>query len=186
MITFTVDEPQGARNRLTTAFRPILAIPALVVVAALGGSAGLLFLAPLLLIVVRVKYPRWWFDWNVQAWRFQNRVLAYLLLLRDEYPATDADQAVHLDVEYPDVPNGLNRWLPLVKWFLAIPHFVVLALLWVAVVVVTVVAWFAVLFTGRYPHGLWGFVTGVLRWTNRVVAYAFVLVTDEYPPFSLT
>jgi hypothetical protein len=187
MTTFTVDRPLGARDRLTVAFRIVLALPILVVLAAVSGwtAGGLLFLGPMVMIVFREKYPRWWLDWNVQLWRFQNRVAAYVLLLRDEYPATDDDQAVHLDVDTADVPGRLNRWLPLVKWFLAIPHYVVLALLWVAVVVVTLVAWVAVLVTGRYPDGMFDFVTGVLRWTNRVIAYAFVLVTDEYPPFSL-
>jgi hypothetical protein len=187
MTSFSVDRQGYEHNRLTVAFRIILALPILVVLAAVSGwsAGGLLFLGPALMIVFRTKYPRWWLDWNVQLWRFQNRVAAYVLLLRDEYPATDDEQAVHLDVDVDDVPGRLNRWLPLVKWFLAIPHYVVLAFLWVAVILVTVVAWVAILVTGRYPDGLFGFVEGVLRWTSRVVAYAFVLVTDEYPPFSL-
>jgi hypothetical protein len=187
VLAFDVERPTGPRDRLSVAFRLILALPIAVLLATVSGwsAGGLLFLGPLLMIVFRTKYPRWWLDWNLQLWRFQNRVAAYVLLLRDEYPATDEEQAVRLDVDVADVPARLNRWLPLVKWFLAIPHYVVLAILWVAVVLVTVVAWFAILITGRYPAGLYDFVTGVLRWTNRVVAYAFVLVTDVYPPFSL-
>ena len=145
----------------------------------------MLFLPPLLLIVVRQKYPRWWFDFSVSYLGFHNRVCAYLLLLRDDYPSTDEEQAVHLDVPYPDVDAELNRWLPLVKWFLAIPHYVVLILLDVAVVLAAVGAWFVILFTGRYPRSLFRFTVGAMRWHNRVVAYAFALVTDQYPPFRL-
>ena len=200
-VRFSVDAPDTPLNRLTTAFRVFVAIPIVIVLALVSGSSvgwsangrgqtlaaagGLLFLAPLVMILFRQKYPRWWFDWNVALWRFMNRVGTYMLLLRDEYPSTDEDQAVHLDVDYPDVPNDLNRWLPLVKWFLAIPHLVVLFFLWIAVIVVAVIAWFAILFTGRYPQGLFDFVVGVMRWHNRVVGYAFILSTDRYPPFSL-
>jgi len=149
----------------------------------LGG--GLLFLAPLLMILFREKYPRWWFDWNVALLRFTNRVGAYLLLLRDESPSTDQEQSVHLEIDYPVVADDLNRWLPLVKWLLAIPHVIVLVFLGLASVVVAVIAWFAILFTGRYPRWAFDFIVGVMRWENRVVGYAFVLVTDRYPPFDL-
>jgi hypothetical protein len=138
-----------------------------------------------LLILFRQKYPRWWFDWNLQLLRFSHRVAVYVALLRDEYPSTDEEQAVHLDLQYPDAQAGLNRWLPLVKWFLAIPHYIVLLFLAIAAFVVVVIAWFAILFTGRYPRGLFDFVVGVTRWTLRVEAYALVLTTDRYPPFSL-
>jgi hypothetical protein len=111
---------------------------------------------------------------------------AYLALMDDRYPATDQHQSVHLDYPYPDAQRDLNRWLPLVKWLLAIPHYVVLFFLWIAALVVVVVAWFAILFTGRYPRGMFDFVEGVIRWHNRVLAYAWVLVTDRYPPFRLT
>ncbi|HLB27192.1 MAG TPA: DUF4389 domain-containing protein, partial [Dehalococcoidia bacterium] len=143
------------------------------------------FAAPLVMILFRQKYPRWWFDWNLQLLRFSNRVGAYLGLLRDEYPSTDEEQAVRLQIQYPDARSDLNRWLPLVKWFLAIPHYVVLVFLAIAGVVAVIIAWFAILFTGRYPRGLFDFVVGVMRWSNRVTAYAFVLTTDRYPPFSL-
>ena len=153
--------------------------------AGLVGSGGLLFLPPLLLIVFRQKYPRWWFDWNLELLRFSNRVTAYLALLDDRYPSTDEQQVVHLDFPYPDVREALNRWLPLVKWLLAIPHYIVLAVLDIAVVVVVIIAWFAILFTGRYPRSLFDFIVGVMRWHNRVAGYALVLVTDQYPPFRL-
>ena len=200
-VRFHVEVPDGPRNRWTTAFRIVVAIPILVVLGLVSGGSitwtdnggssgfaaagGLLFLAPLVMIVFRQKYPRWWFDWNVALWRFTNRVAAYLLLLRDEYPATDDEQAIRLDVDYPDVPTELNRWLPLVKWFLAIPHFVVLFFLWIATFFVVVGAWFSVLFTATYPATLFRFVVGVMRWHNRVTGYAFVLTTDRYPPFRL-
>ena len=137
------------------------------------------------MILFRQKYPRWWFDWNRELLRFSNRVGVYLALMDDHYPSTDEQQSVRLDYPYPDAKHDLNRWLPLVKWFLAIPHFIVLFFLWIAAFVMIVIAWFAILFTGRYPRGAFDFVLGVLRWTNRVTAYAFVLVTDRYPPFSL-
>ena len=184
-VSLTVDYPDRELNRLTTAFRLILAIPILIVSAVLSNSVGVLFLPPLLLILFRQKYPQWWFDWNLMILRFLTRIQTYAFLLRDEYPSTEEEQAVHLDIAYPDVPRDLNRWLPLVKWLLAIPHLVVLVFLHLAVVVATIIAWFAILFTGRYPRGLFDFVVGVYRWTVRVTAYAFMLTTDRYPPFSL-
>lgn len=150
-----------------------------------GGILGGLFLATLLMIVFRERYPRWWFDFALELNRFANRVGAYLVLLTDRYPSTVEEQSVHLDIDYPDVKQDLNRWMPLVKWLLAIPHYIVLAVLLVAAVLATVIAWFAILFTGRYPRGLFDFVVGVGRWALRVNAYAFLLITDRYPPFSL-
>ncbi len=202
-LQLSIEYPDRQLDRLTTAFRVIVAIPILIVAAALGGHEGsaasgqhgwgvaggtgaLLFLAPLLMIVFRQKYPRWWFDWNLELLRFFNRIGAYLALMSDRYPSTDEHQEVALDFPYPDAKEGLNRWLPLVKWLLAIPHYIVLFFLWIAAVVAVIVAWFAILFTGRYPRGLFDFVLGVLRWGNRVIAYAFILVTDEYPPFRLS
>jgi hypothetical protein len=153
--------------------------------AAMSGAGGMLFLGPLLMILFRRKYPRWWFDWNLELQRFTNRVVAYVALMDDRYPSTDDEQAVHLDYVYPDASRDLNRWLPLVKWLLAIPHFIALIFLWIAALVVIVLAWFAILFTGSYPRGMFDFVEGVLRWGQRVIAYALLLVTDRYPPFSL-
>ena len=137
------------------------------------------------MILFRQKYPRWWFDWNLELMRFVNRVCVYVGLMDDRYPSTDEQQSVLLEFPYPDAKNGLNRWLPIVKWALAIPHFIVLFFLSIGAFFAVVIAWFAILFTGRYPRGLFDFVLGVLRWWNRVIAYAFVLVTDEYPPFRL-
>jgi hypothetical protein len=199
-VQFAVDYPDRPLNRLTTAFRIFVAIPIMIVLGVVSGSTilgyaddaavavgagGILFLGPLLMIVFRRKYPRWWFDWNLELQRFSNRIVAYLALMDDRYPATDEHQAVHLDYAYPEVARDLNRWLPLVKWLLVIPHYVVLVFLWLAGFVVVVLAWFAILFTGRYPRGMFTFVEGVLRWSQRVVAYAFLLVTDAYPPFRL-
>jgi Domain of unknown function (DUF4389) len=196
-LSFSVDYPDRELNRVTTGFRLILAIPLLLLLALfglgragfgghpLGGVALLLFLPVVALLVLRHKYPRWWFDFNVMLLRLESRISAYIFLLRDEYPSADEEQAVHVDVVYPDAPNELNRWLPLVKWFLAIPHYIVLVFLDIAAVVVVIIAWFAILFTGRYPRGMFDFVTGVVRWSLRVTAYAFLLVTDRYPPFSL-
>jgi Domain of unknown function (DUF4389) len=201
-VQFSVDYPDRPLNRVTTAFRIVVVIPIAIVLGAVSGdtwqwssgarttevavgAGGLLFLAPLLMILIRQKYPRWWFDWNLELQRFGNRVGVYLALMDDRYPATDDQQSVHLDYPYPQVERDLNRWLPLVKWFLAIPHFILLIFLDIATIVVVIVAWFAILFTGRYPRGIFDFVQGVIRWQNRVIAYAFVLVTDRYPPFSL-
>lgn len=185
-VQFQVEYPDRDLNRLTTAFRLIVAIPILVVAAAVSSARSLLVLPPLLLIVFRQKYPRWWYHWNLELLRFENRIAAYLALMDDSYPSTDEPQAVALDFPYPDAKQELNRWLPLVKWLLAIPHYIVLFFLWIAAIVLVIIAWFAILFTGRYPRGLFDFVLGVLRWGNRVTGYAFVLVTDQYPPFRLS
>lgn len=205
-VQFSVDYPDRDLNRVTTGFRLFTVIPIAIVLGAVSGAVwggsnydqtkdaavatsagagGLLMLGPLLMILFRQKYPRWWFDWNVNLLRFTNRVGAYLALMSDRYPSTDEEQSVHLDIAYPDVREDLNRWLPLVKWLLAIPHYVVLVFLWVGAVVAVVMAWFAILFTGRYPRGLFDYVEGVIRWGIRVTAYAFILTTDRYPPFQL-
>ena len=168
-------------NRLSTFFRLIMVIPIIIVqafLATLGFPASLM-------ILFRRKYPRWWFDYSLELARFTTRISAYLYLLRDEYPATDEEQAVHLEIAYPDVERDLNHWLPLIKWLLAIPHYIVLWLLSIVQMVVVIIAWFAILFTGRYPRGMFDLVVGVMQWSLRVQAYAFLLTTDRYPPFSL-
>ena len=198
-VQFDVDFPSRPLDRLTTAFRLVAAIPIVVVLTMLTGEmfrdddttntvvigGAAVFLPLVLMLVFRQKYPRWWFDWNLNLLRFSNRVTVYLALLDDRYPSTDEDQAVHLDFAYPDA-GQLNRWLPLVKWLLAIPHYVVLFFLWLGVVFAVIAAWFAILLTGTYPRRLFDFIVGVLRWTNRVNGYAFTLVTDQYPPFRLS
>jgi hypothetical protein len=146
---------------------------------------GALFAVTLLMILFRQRYPRWWFDFALELARFSARVTAYLALVTDRYPSTVDEQGVHLDIDYPDVERDLNRWLPLVKWFLAIPHFIILVFLWIGAFFAVVIAWFAILFTGRYPPGLFDYVVGVGRWSLRVYSYAFLLVTDRYPPFEL-
>jgi hypothetical protein len=198
-VQFDVAYPDRELNRLSTGFRILAAIPILIVASTLGGhgwggpapifaggSGGLLFLPVLLMILFRQKYPRWWYDWNLQLMRLSNRIGVYLALMDDQYPSTDEEQSVRLDFPYPDAKEGLNRWLPLVKWILAIPHYIVLIFLYLASLVCVIGAWFAILFTGRYPRGLFDFVLGVMRWGNRVFGYAFALVTDEYPPFRLS
>jgi Domain of unknown function (DUF4389) len=201
-VHFSVDYPDRPLNRLTTGFRIVVAIPIFFLLGAVdggtwqwshgtetttvaAGAGGLLFFGPLLMILFRQKYPRWWFDWNLELQRFSNRVATYVALMNDGYPSTTDHQWVHLDYDYPDAERDLNRWLPLVKWFLAIPHYVVLFFLNLAAVVVVIVAWFSILFTGEYPRGMFEYVVGVIRWDNRVLGYAFTLVTDQYPPFSL-
>jgi hypothetical protein len=197
-VQYSVDYPDRPLNRMTSFFRLLMVIPIGIVLAliegggyASGGSGkvaggvGLVVLPTLLLILFRQKYPRWWFDWNLELMRFSARAGVYLSLMDDRYPSTDEQQAVHLEFSYPDARNDLNRWLPLVKWLLAIPHYVVLFFLYIVAFFVVIAAWFAILFTGRFPRGMFDFLVGVGRWTNRVIAYAHVLVTDEYPPFRL-
>jgi hypothetical protein len=200
-----IDYPEQ-HDRVTTLFRVFLVIPIAIVSGALsagatqtvydrsgevvrhssGGISTGLFVATLLMILFARRYPRWWFDFAVELARFGTRIGAYLTLLTDQYPSTVDAQSVHLQIDYPDVERDLNQWLPLVKWLLAIPHFIVLAVLSVVAFFAVVIAWFAILFTGRYPRGLFDFVVGVARWWLRVQAYATLLVTDRYPPFSLT
>ena len=198
-VDLSVDYPESS-DRLKTLFRIILAIPIAVLLALIGGytatgereidqaigpavAGGTLIAGPLLMILFRRKYPRWWFDWNVELLRFSTRVGIYMLLMRDEYPSTDEEQAVHVRIEYPDVEQDLNRFLPLVKWLLALPHLVILAALSTFAFLVVVIVWFAILITGNYPRLAFTFIEGLLRWGTRVAAYAFLLTTDRYPPF---
>ena len=172
-------------NKSTALFRLVLIIPIILILALISSYAEALSIAVALMIIFKEKYPKWWFDWNVGITKFIYRIAAYGLLLRDEYPSTDEDQAIQVDLPYPDVKQDLNRWKPLVKWILVIPHFIVLVFMFIAVVFCTVFAWFAILFTGRYPKVIFDFVKGFLRWSLRVNAYAILLITDEYPPFRL-
>jgi len=202
--TLDIDYPDRNLNRLTSFFRiftiiPIAIVLGLITSAYLGwgdrpdnnmnwqwGTAGVVFLPLVLMILFRKKYPKWWFDWNLNLARFGYRVAAYFSLMRDEYPSTDEEQAVHLNMVYPDVQTQLGRGMPLIKWFLAIPHGIILAVLSFVAWIIVIIAWFAILFTGRYPRGMFDFVLGVMRWGLRVEAYAFTLITDKYPPFSLS
>lgn len=194
-----IDYPEHELSRLTTFFRIVMVIPVAIILGLVTGwtnrtadadvhiidiSVGL-WLATALMLLFRQRYPRWWFDWQLALTRFSVRVESYAMLMRDEYPAVEDEQAVHVELDYPDAENDLNRWLPLVKWVLLLPHYLVLAFVSVACLVCVILAWFAVLFTGRYPRGLFDFNLGVLRWWTRVAAYGFLLITDEYPPFSL-
>ena len=172
-------------NKSTALFRLVLIIPIILILALISSYAEALSIAVALMIIFNEKYPKWWFDWNVGITKFIYRIAAYGLLLRDEYPSTDDEQAIQVDIPYPDVKKDLNRWMPLFKWILVIPHLIVLLLIFIAVVVCSVFAWFAILFTGQYPKGIFDFVEGFLRWSLRVNAYVFLLTTDEYPPFRL-
>ncbi len=201
-LTFAVDYPDRDLDRVSTAFRLVLMLPIVILAGALEGGSfasgaagtearyaaggiGVLVVPVALMLLFRRKYPRWWYDWNLQLARFSNRVAIYFALMDDRYPSTDEQQAVHLEFPYPDADHDLSRGLPLVKWFLAIPHYVALFFLTIAAFAAAILAWFAILFTGRYPRPLFDFIEGVLRWHNRVGAYAFLLITDQYPPFSL-
>jgi len=199
-VKLSVDYPDRKLNRLTTFFRIFMAIPILIILGLLVGASfnsdnggwnplwgvvGLVVLPTIFMLLFRKKYPRWWFDWNLALTKFSARVSVYLALLTDVYPSTDEEQSVKIKINYPDAQNDLNRWLPLVKWIMAIPHYIVLAFLGIAAFVVIIIAWFAILFTGNYPRSLFDFVVGVYRWSLRVSGYAFILVTDKYPPFSL-
>lgn len=201
--SLSIDYPKKL-NRLTTFFRIFMVIPIYFLLIFLTGgvfnisdymeqgkdiiisTGGFVMIPTILMILIRQKYPKWWFDWNLALLKFSNRVTAYALLLRDEYPSTDEDQAIHIDIKYPDVKNELNRWLPLVKWFLALPHLIVLFFLFLAVIICTIISWVIILFTGNYPKSIFDFVVGVGRWSLRVYVYAFMLTTDQYPPSSLS
>jgi hypothetical protein len=201
-LTFSVDYPDRNLNRTRTAFRILMLIPIAILAATLeggsfganaggsgaryaGGAIGILVIPTLLMLLFRHKYPRWWFDWNLQLTRFTSRIAVYFALMDDHYPSTDEEQAVHLDFPYPDAHSELSRGLPLVKWLLAIPHYIVLFFLTIAALIAAVFAWFAIVLTGHYPRPLFDFIEGVFRWHSRVAAYAFLLITDRYPPFSL-
>ena len=204
-VEYDVEYPEEKRNRLSALVRIILAIPILFIGWLLGGAASIddealrgadiwlrveiwilaagLPIAIALMILFRKKYPRWWFDWNLELTRFVARVSAFVLLLRDEYPSTDERQAVTLNIAYPDVEGQLNRVLPLIKWFLAIPHFIILIFLWLAALVVSFLAWIVIVITARHPRWMFNYIVGLERWTYRVFAYAFLMTTDRYPPF---
>ena len=183
-LQFSIDYGDGTRSRLTTFFRLIMMLPIFVVLAVVSYSSAAF--AAFLMILFRKKYPKWMFDFQLEVLRFNARVSAYIFLLTDEYPSTDEEQSVHLDVVYPDAASDLNRFMPLIKWLLAIPHYIVLYILGIVAFLITIIAWFAIIITGKYPEGLFNFVVGVGRWSNRVAAYAFLLTTDRYPPFRLS
>ena len=206
-----IDYPEKL-DRLTTFFRILWIIPIAIILGLISGAGetitntvflnqagevirktqetvgGLvtgLVSATALMILFRRLYPRWWFDFSRELTRFEARVGAYAALLTDRYPSTVDEQSVHLEIDYPNVETDLNRWYPLIKWLLVIPHYFVLFFLSIASFFALIIAWFAILMTGRYPRGLFNFNGGVSRWWLRVRAYAFLLVTDRYPPFRL-
>lgn len=201
-VKMNIDYPDRSLNRLTSFFRIFTVIPICIILGLITGpgfstkdpnatwqvglaAGAVIFLPTLLMLLFQQKYPRWWFDWNVNITKFSTRVGNYFALMTDVYPSTDEEQSVHIEIPYPDAKKDISPWMPLVKWFLAIPHYIVLFFLMVAVCVVWVIAWFAILFTGKYPRSFFDFILGVFRWSLRVTAYAFMLATDVYPPFSL-
>ncbi|NHZ86164.1 MAG: DUF4389 domain-containing protein [Planctomycetia bacterium] len=200
-VTLDIDYSEKS-DRLTAFFRIILAIPILIILGLVSGyenidentanavkwsvaAGGIIVVPTLLMILFRQKYPKWWYNWNLELTKFCTRVGAYLFLLRDEYPSTDEEQAVHINIPYPNVKKDLVNWMPLVKWLLAFPHVIVLGFLWIGAIIAIILAWFAILFTGTHPKGIFDYIVGVMRWSLRVEAYALLLTTDEYPPFSL-
>ena len=199
-VQLSIDYPDRPLSRLTTLFRLFMVIPIAIVAGLIPGMvnsgqfgdpdsaaiyAPIVWLPLVLMLLFRRKYPRWWFDWNLELSRFVLRIETYLIALRDDYPSTDEHQAVHLDIEYPNAGRDLNRWLPLIKWLLAFPHYVVLIILSILGLVAVVLGWIMVIITAQYPRALFDFLVGVLRYAARVQGYAFLLVTDRYPPFRL-
>jgi hypothetical protein len=203
-LEFSVEYPDRELNRLSTFFRIITVIPIVIILGLLAGGGGwnsghgeywaqffgtgvgVLFVPTALMILFRKKYPRWWYDWNLQLMRFANRVGIYFVLMDDRYPSTDEEQSVRLEFPYPDAEAELERGMPIIKWLLAIPHYIVLFVLHIGVFFAVIFAWFAILFTGRYPRGVFKYIEGVIRWHNRVIVYAYALTTDKYPPFRLS
>jgi hypothetical protein len=190
-----IDVSLTERNRLTALFRIILVMPALLFLASfspdsafsednIGIYAGLLALPAALAIVIRQVYPSYVLAFNEALLSLQTRVDAYLLLLTDEYPSIEENDVV--SVTFPEVDaKQLNRWLPLIKWLLALPLYLVGIVYVIYAAVLTVIAWFSVLFTGNYPEFCAEGVVGTIAYWNRVAGYALLMVTDEYPTFSL-
>ncbi len=199
-VQYSVDYRDGKRSRVTTLFRLFLLIP-IIILAFFLTSEGvylwfgdwqtftyvpLLPIAVGLLILFRHKYPRWVFNFLLEVTRFGARIGSYFFLLVDEYPSSDEEQSVHLDIEYPDVQEDLNRFMPLIKWLLAIPHYIAMVFLFIVAFIAVIIAWFAIIITGKYPEGIFNYLVGVARWSYRVLAYAGLLTTDRYPPFRLS
>jgi len=188
-----IDVTLTERNRVTALFRLILVVPMAIFVASFAPawsnntdswSVGLLVFPVALTLVFRQVYPSYLLTFNEALLSLQTRVDAYVLLLTDEYPSIEENDVV--SVTFPEVDaKALSRWLPLIKWFIAIP----LYLLGVAYIIyaafLTLFAWFSILFTGNFPEFCAEGIVGVIAYWNRVVGYALVLVTDEYPTFSL-
>jgi len=185
------------RNRTTVFWRGILAFPVIIFVATFTqatfaendswgfGTTGVIVIPALLAIVVRGKYPSYVLTFNHALVELSTRLAAYVLILNDKYPSIEANSKVA--VLFPDVEGGkkLNRWLPLVKWFLAIPHYIVGAVYLVISLVVTFIAWIQTSITGKYPEWAGEIVLGTISYWNRVQGYMLLLVTDKYPTFRL-
>jgi hypothetical protein len=184
-------------NRVTVFFRLFLVLPILIIFILLLGllvqdndsnavqiGGGFLFFPIMLMIVFRQKYPKWWFDWVYELTKFVNRVSAYMMLLTDKYPSTDEEQDVEVSLEYPNVKEDLNRYLPLIKWLLAIPHLLIMIIFLVLWLLLSPIVWLIVLIMGKMPEKLFNFLVGFLRYVLRVGAYSILLITDKYPSFN--
>ena len=190
-----IDVSLTERNRLTAFFRIILVVPVFIFVSsfspatafsddAAGILAGLMALPAGLAIVVRQVYPSYVLAFNEALLSLQTRVDVYLVLLTDEYPSIEENDLV--SVTFPEVDaKQLNRWLPLIKWLLAVPLYIVGIVYIIYAALLTLLGWFSILFTGKYPEVCAEGVVGTIAYWNRVIGYAFLLVTDEYPTFSL-
>jgi len=192
-----IDVTMTERNRTSALFRLILVVPIAIFVAAFTPSvagldsgdmnslnAGFFALPVALAIVFRQVYPSYLLSFNEALLSLQTRVNAYVCLLTDEYPSIEDNDVV--SVTFPEVDaKALNRWLPLVKWFLAIPLYVVGIVYIFYGLFLTGCAWISILFSGNFPEFCAEGIVGVIAYWNRVVGYALVLVTDEYPTFSL-
>jgi len=184
-VRFDVEYPQRL-SRWRIFLKWLFAIPQLIILYLLGVVSYVLVFIAFFAILFTKKWPRGMFDFTVQIQRWTLNVYSYVGLLRDEYPPFSGEPGeyspVTLEIDYDE---RLSRWKIFLKWLFAIPHLIVLWFLYVAAFVALVIAWFAILFTARFPRGLFDFVVGTLRWHERVYAYAFLLLTDRYPPFTL-
>ena len=182
-VTFSVAYPESlSRWKIFVKF--LLAIPHLVVLYALSLAAGITTLVAWFAILFTGKYPDGLFKFAVGVQRWNYNVNVYTLLLRDEYPPFSMDAGLYPVTYEVDYPDHLSRLLIFVKFLLALPNAIVLLVVLLVACLASIVAWFAILFTGKYPRGIFDFVSGALRWNARLNAYTN-LMTDTYPPFSL-
>ena len=183
-LRFDIEYPEQL-SRWLIFVKWLLAIPHFLILYALSAVANVITFIAFFAILFTGRYPRGLFDFVVNIYRWQENVFAYYGLFRDEYPPFSWEAGKYPVTFEVDYPESLSRWLIFVKWLLAIPHIIVLFFLYIVALVVWVIVWFAILFTGRFPRGLFDFLVGVNRWSLRVNAYALLLMRDDYPPFIL-